>query len=75
MKRRVVLGVDIGTSSVKYGLIDEKGQFFRSSSGEYALRADTPGEFEIDPEELWGSVASSIRSLLADVGDSCTVEA
>ncbi|MGA2480235.1 MAG: FGGY family carbohydrate kinase [Spirochaetia bacterium] len=75
MKKTAVLGVDVGTSSIKYSLIGARGQCIKSTSGGYSLDSAVPGQFEIDPEKLWDSVAASIRSLLAETTDACTVDA
>ena len=64
MSQTVVLGVDIGTSSIKYSLIAPSGECVLSTSSEYPLARPAPGQFEIDVEDLWQRIAASIRAIV-----------
>ena len=64
MSKDVVLGVDIGTSSIKYSLITPSGECVLSHAGEYPLVKPGPGLFEIDPDDLWQRIAGSIRAVV-----------
>lgn len=45
-----VLGIDLGTSSVKISLADQNGQLIQSSKREYSLDQPQEGYKEIDPD-------------------------
>ena len=47
------LGIDVGTSSVRCALYDEKGRRQAVESREYTLAAQAPGQAELDVEDLW----------------------
>ena len=65
MSKDVVLGVDIGTSSIKYSLITP----YRGVCPQPCRRVSPgqkpgPGLFEIDPDDLWQRIAGSIRTVV-----------
>lgn len=64
MSQAVVLGVDIGTSSIKYSLITPSGECVFSYSGDYPLIKPGPGQFEIGLDDLWRRIAGSIRTVV-----------
>src|ERR1035437_7600432 len=53
MRRRVVLGVDIGTSSSKGVLVDLGGEILRTAVREHRVDGPIPGEVEVDCEIGW----------------------
>ena len=61
-----LLGIDLGTSSVKVALIDEAGQLLSSATAAYSVDALHPGWSETDPSAWWAAVASAVRSACAD---------
>ncbi|MEI7615087.1 MAG: FGGY family carbohydrate kinase [Actinomycetota bacterium] len=58
-----VLGMDIGTSSIKCVMFDLEGTEVFSSSNSYDLLRTNPDCIEIDPEVLWQSVAGAIHKI------------
>jgi len=59
-----VLAVDIGTSSIKVGLVDTANLSVRFSVSERAsFKAPRPGWAEIDPEDLWASVSRLVSEV------------
>ncbi len=75
MSKDVVLGVDIGTSSIKYSLITPSGECVLSHAGEYPLVKPGPGLFEIDPDDLWQRIAGSIRAVVEQGAGDYRIEA
>jgi xylulokinase len=57
-----VLGVDIGTSGCKVVLIRPDGSTLARAYREYSLLAPRPQWAELDPNEVWEAVRSSIRA-------------
>jgi xylulokinase len=60
-----VLGLDVGTSSCKAMVIDERGKTLAYTQRGYAMSAPHPGRLELDPAQLWHSVQSSIQEVAA----------
>ena len=61
------IGVDLGTSSVKLLLVDEKGWIHNSATREYPLLFPHPGWSEQEPACWWDAVRDGIRELIAGV--------
>jgi len=57
------LGIDLGTSSVKLILTDEKGIVLRTASREYPLFFPRPGWSEQNPDDWWNAVQSGLEEL------------
>jgi xylulokinase len=62
--KEVILGIDVGTSSIKCCLFDYEGKEILSSSNGYGLLNPSPGVFEIDTEVLWKAVIEAIKKIL-----------
>lgn len=60
----VLLGLDIGTSSVKAGLFSVDGAPLDRERVTLRVRSPRPGYLEIDAEEVWTAVVTAARSLL-----------
>lgn len=58
------IGADLGTSSLKLLLVDEKGNIFNKSVREYAVSYPAPGWSEQNPETWWNAFVSGILDLL-----------
>ena len=58
------IGVDLGTSSVKLILMDEKGQIKATVSKEYPLYFPQPGWSEQNPEDWWKQSVEGLKELL-----------
>ncbi len=69
MKREAFLGIDVGTSSIKCGLVGCQGEDISTSSAEYPLLAPGPGMAEIDGEAVWTVTARLIRETLGSAHD------
>jgi len=65
-----VLGVDIGTGSVKAVAVDLQGKAFADNQLFYPYNAPKPGYHEQDPEQLWNAFKDCIRGLVDKVGTS-----
>jgi gluconokinase len=63
-----VLGIDIGTGSVKAVAVDLDGQSFEVSQQHYSFNAPKPGYHEQDPELIWNAFSISIKHVLEKIG-------
>jgi len=63
-----LIGVDVGTSSVKVLIIDELGNVAARSSVEYPIKSPSETYAEQDPEEWWEATNLSIRGALKASG-------
>ena len=62
----LVLGIDVGTTETKAGLVTLDGQLVALARSAHALRlGPEPGTAEQDPEAWWAAVAETTRALLA----------
>ena len=68
MTRRMLIGLDIGTSGAKCLLADETGRVIASATREYPLSTPRPGWAEQNPEDWWRGAADGIRAVLAKAG-------
>lgn len=64
----LLLGLDVGTTSVKAGLFDAAGRQVAASMREYRLSHPAPDRVEIDPETWWISAVDAVRATLATPG-------
>ena len=62
----IYIGVDLGTSSVKLLLMDEKGNIKKIVSKEYKLYFPHPGWSEQKPEDWFKQVIIGIKELISD---------
>jgi len=62
-----LLGVDLGTSSVKVLLATETGQVLGRGSAEYPIHHPRPGWAEQDPDDWWRATVAAVRQALASV--------
>ena len=62
----MLLGLDLGTGSVKALLLDEKGRVVAEGSRSYPVEAPRPGWAETPPAAWWEAVLEVTRSLDAD---------
>lgn len=66
----VLCGIDLGTSSLKVVLLDERGQVAGSGAADYAIQSPAPGVAEQDPATWWQAlkvaVAHSFRAADSD---------
>ena len=59
-----LLGIDVGTTSVKAGLFDASGRSVSSAVEEYQLDHPRPDWVEIDAETYWRSTERAVRRVL-----------
>jgi xylulokinase len=64
----LLLGLDVGTTSVKAGLFDVAGRQVAAAGREYRLEHPAPDHVEIDPEAWWTSAVAAVRETLATPG-------
>ena len=58
------IGIDLGTSSTKLLLVDDRGIIVNTITKEYPLRFPHPGWSEQDPEDWWNACVIGIPELL-----------
>ena len=58
------LGIDAGTTSLKAGLFDERGNARAMANEEYSLVTPTANQAELVPEEYWRACVSAVRRVL-----------
>lgn len=60
----MLLGIDLGTGSVKALLLAIDGDILAEASHTYAVHAPKPGWAESDPLEWWSAVGSVVKAVL-----------
>ncbi len=60
-----MLGIDLGTSSVKVLILDERGQELSQGKAEYEVTSPQPGWAESDPAAWWKATVEAVRAALA----------
>lgn len=60
-----VLGIDLGTSSVKVLILDLQGHTLGVSKADYRVLSPRPGRAESDPAEWWSATVAAVRAALA----------
>jgi xylulokinase len=64
-----LLGIDIGTSSVKTLVLDaETGTALTSATQEYPVYQPQPGYAEQDPADWWNAAAATVRTAVSEAG-------
>ena len=64
----LLLGLDIGTTSVKAGVFDAAGRQIAAAGREYRLLHPAPDRAELDPETYWTAAVEAVRTALATSG-------
>src|SRR5712691_1511752 len=62
-----ILGIDLGTSSVKVIVLDTQGRTLSVSKANYTVMAPQPGWSESDPNEWWSAMVSAVQSAMVQV--------
>ena len=65
---KYLLGIDLGTSSLKSLLIDYTGTVIAIESKDYQFDSPHPGYAEQDPEVWWRACAETVRIVLHKSG-------
>ena len=60
---KLLLGIDIGTSSCKLALISEKGSVVDVAKSDYELFSYEGGRFEQNAEDYWGGTLLALSEL------------
>lgn len=60
---KYLLGIDVGTSSLKVAVIDEDASLIGLSSSKYALIMPDEHSIQIDAQSMWGAFLSCLREL------------
>jgi gluconokinase len=63
-----VLGIDIGTGSVKAVAVDLQGRSLGERQQYYPFNSPKPGYHEQDPEQIWGAFADCVKGIIAKTG-------
>lgn len=63
MGNKYLLGVDVGTTSIKVAIIDENAQLLGMSSSSYKLITPNQDYAQIDTESMWNAYLKCIRLL------------
>jgi len=69
-----VLGIDLGTSSVKALILDKAGRTLALDKAAYPVEAPQPGWAESDPARWWHATVETVRSVLAQLPASEKIE-
>ena len=64
----LLLGIDVGTQSVRVGICDTGGRFLASASQPYTTVYPQPGWAEQDPQDWWDGICGVTRDCLQKVG-------
>ena len=64
-----VLGVDVGTGSVKAVAVNLQCQSFTDQQLYYSFSSPRPGYHEQNPEQIWNAFATSIKGIIEKIGN------
>lgn len=64
----LLVGLDIGTTSVKAGIFDPSGRQLAAAATEYRIDHPAPDRAEIDPETYWDAAVVAVRRALLEAG-------
>src|ERR1700712_242359 len=67
-----VLGIDIGTGSVKAVAVNLQGRPFDENQQSYPFNVPKPGYHEQDPEQIWHGFITSLKEITAKIGSMPT---
>jgi xylulokinase len=65
--RKIIAGLDIGTSSVKAALFDLEGHLLVCSDVVIPLHTPFPGWAEQDPQDWWSAACQSLKQVMAKI--------
>jgi xylulokinase len=66
MQRRLLLGIDVGTTSLKALICDAEGQILAEAGREYATTYPRPNWAEQDPEDWWRAACATVSQIIAE---------
>lgn len=67
-RTRVLVGVDVGSTSARAGAFDATGRMLASASVGFDVNKPATDHLEHDSEQIWQAVAAAVRRALADGG-------
>jgi len=73
LSEQYVLGVDVGTSSAKVGLVTPEGTILRIASQPYPMSSPQPGWAEQSAEDWWTAVLHAIQEVVAGLDPASVV--
>ena len=65
---KYLLGIDLGTSSVRAAIVRDDGSIPAVAGQDYPILTPSPGYAEQDPESWWSATCSAIRHALSQAG-------
>ena len=68
MEKEYLLGVDVGTTSIKVAIIDKDANLLGISSSSYRLITPKPDYVQIDTEDMWEAYLKCMRLLFEGKG-------
>lgn len=75
MTMSAVMGIDLGTTSVKCLAMDRNGKRIASASHSYPIQSPHTGWVEQRPEDWWAAVVKSVRECLSALPEDAFIEA
>lgn len=63
-----ILGIDIGTGSVKAVAVNYQGESFEEDQHNYGFSVPKPGYHEQNPEEIWSAFIAVCKGIIEKVG-------
>ncbi len=70
-----VLGIDLGTSSVKALALDGQGSALALAKAAYPVESPQPGWAESDPARWWQAVVEAVRAVVGQLPKAAKIEA
>lgn len=64
-----LIGIDVGTSSVKVVAVDVHGKILREAQKSYSLAHPIAGWAEVDPQQWWSQTDTALRGLIQELSD------
>ena len=65
MEGKYLLGIDVGTTSVKVAVIDENARVLGISKSSYRLITPNPDYQQIDTEDMWKAFLKCVQLVAA----------
>lgn len=64
----LILALDLGTSTIKAGLVDEAGRLAQVAAREYMLDTPAPGWSQVSDQTVWRCVRECVHEVVAAAG-------
>src|SRR5438045_9498083 len=64
--RQAFIGIDVGTSSARAGIFDEKGSLLASARHPITVWHEAGGIVEQSSSEIWGACAAAVRTAMEE---------